>query len=575
MDSKEDAERGSSGDGTCSLIASEFSSDSSEGITPPPLTPAWAFVTDDDATPPPRDIDPEAVHPQASVAPEAADGASVEEGKIITSRISSGLANSGVPPTERAEVTSADLAGLLPARAALLLVTAAANAVDVTSHLAPIPPGENELGWSLPPAAAGILRPSDDPPPSTSSARPSPKDEDITTCPAICDERDDGREEEKREEGEDDEAPRPPEMVAAEFEEAKPELIDDDGCAPVPPGQIAASFEGRGYEEEKREEGEDDEAPRPPDMVAASFEAGKVYEEETLEEDEDEEAPRPPSMIAASCEEIDTADRKETKKPPVSVAYGVDPKVPEERTASAQEAEENIACTQDFVNILMQEIDDVFNSDGTPANTGNHESLVGPSSSSNQPPSTASNVQVGAPSISLTPRRGDEPSLDANGRGHVEISIRSTEESMSPPLPNFDLSQQLLPLLEATLVQDVPEEPVYDAFPMPAPEVIVINNDAHGWSRISLKWRVVVFVLILVAMAAIIAVVVMIAGSQNEPPSPMNDVSNKIAAFSLFLLSQGATSHLSIHNCLSVHRSKHDQHDHHTDHWYSHLDQHH
>ena len=92
MDSKEDAERGSSGDGACSLIASEFSSDSSEGITPPPPTPAWAFVTDDDATPPPRDIDPEAVHPQASVAPEAADGASVEEGMIITSRISSGLA---------------------------------------------------------------------------------------------------------------------------------------------------------------------------------------------------------------------------------------------------------------------------------------------------------------------------------------------------------------------------------------------------------------------------------------------------------------------------------------------------
>ena len=553
MDSKEDAERGSSGDGACSLIASEFSSDSSEGIPPPPPTPAWAFVTDDDATPPPRDIDPEAVHPQASVAPEAAEGVSVEEGMIITSRISSGLANAGVPPTERAEVTSADLAGLLPAREALLLVTAGANAVDVTSHLAPLPPGENELGWSLPPAAAGILRPSDDPPPSTSSARPSPTDEDSTstTRPAICDERDDGREEEKREEGEDDEAPRPPEMVAAEFEEVKPELIDDDGCAPVLPGQIAASFEGRGYEEEKREEGEDDEAPRPPDMVAASFEAGQVYEEETLEEDEDEEAPRPPSMIAAACEEIDTADHKE-----------MNPKVPEERTASAQEAEENIACLQDFVNILMQEIDDVFINDGTPANTGNHESLVGPSSSSNQPPSTASNVQVGDPSISLTPRRGDEPSLDANGRGHVEISIRSTEESMSPPLPTFDLSQQSLPLLEATLVQDVPEEPVYDAFPMPAPEVIVINNDAHGWSRISLKWRVVVFVLILVAMAAIIAVVVMIAGSLEEPPSRMNDASNKMLHFRFFL-SQGATSHLSIHNCLSVHRSKHDQHDQH------------
>ena len=68
------------------------------------------------------------------------------------------------------------------------------------------------------------------------------------------------------------------------------------------------------------------------------------------------------------------------------------------------------------------------------------------------------------------------------------MTTRTTEESMSPPWLNFDRSHQLLPLLEATLVQDVPNEPVYEAFPMPAPEV----NDAHGWLRISLKLRVVI-----------------------------------------------------------------------------------
>ena len=96
----------------------------------------------------------------------------------------------------------------------------------------------------------------------------------------------------------------------------------------------------------------------------------------------------------------------------------------------------------------------------------------------------------------------------ANNHGHVGMTTRTTEESMSPPWLNFDRSHQLLPLLEATLVQDVPNEPVYEAFPMPAPEV----NDAHGWLRISLKLRVVILG-VLVAMAAIIAVVMIIVGS--------------------------------------------------------------
>jgi hypothetical protein len=206
-------------------------------------------------------------------------------------------------------------------------------------------------------------------------------------------------------------------------------------------------------------------------------------------------------MIAASWEEIDAADNKATKEPPVSSEDGVDPQIPGERN------------------------------DGAPVTTGNRERLIDPSSSSNQTPSTTSYVQVGAPSITPTPQRGDERSLGfaANDHGHVGMTTRTTEESMSPPRPSFDRSHQSVPLIEATLVQDVPQEPVYiyintnsgegtvyDAFPMPAPEV----NDAHGWSRISLKLRVIFIGSVLVAVAAIIAVVVVIADNKKEPSSP-------------------------------------------------------
>jgi uncharacterized OsmC-like protein len=471
MDSK-DFERGSSGDGADGVIAGEFPSDLSEleGIIPPPPPPAWAFMADDDPAPSPQDNDPEAVQPPASAASEATDEAS-----FITSATSTtGLADAGVPATGRAEVAPADLAGLLPARAAVLLdmVTPGESMTSASNQ-------DDERGSDSSLAAfrydeflTDLLG---DPPPSisTSSARPPPEDEG-SARPAIRDERDDGREEEKREEGEDDEAPRPPEMVAAAFEEVKPELIsddgyaqvppgqirhrfeeekqeegeddeaplppemvaaafeeagpeliDDDGYAPVPPDMIAASFEaGRGYEEEKVEEGDDEEAPRPPDMVASSFEGHGYEEEEKREEGEDDEAPRPPSMMAASCEENDAADHKATKatkRPPVTIDEGVDPQVPVERNDGTHMKQRN---RQEIINRVMREIDEAFDNDGTPANTNtrNRGSRSDPSSSSNQPPFTASNVQAGAPSITPTPQRRDQRSLSlaANDQqGHV------------------------------------------------------------------------------------------------------------------------------------------------------------
>ena len=299
-------------------------------------------------------------------------------------------------------------------------------------------------------------------------------------------------------------------MVAAAFEEAGPELIDDNGYAPVPPDMITASFEaGCGYKEEKLEEGDDKEAPRPPDKVASSFEGHGYEEEEKPEEGEDDEAPHLPSMIASSCEENDAADHKATKattRQPVMIDEGVDSQVPEERNDGTHMKQRK---RQEIINRVMREIDEAFDNDGTPANTntGNRGSRSDPSSSSNQPPFTASNVQVGAPSITPTPQRRDQRSLSlaANDQqGHVGMTIPPTEESMPSPRLNFDRSQQSLPLLEATFVQDVPEEPVYDA-------TLV--------QRIS-KFRVVVLGSVLVAMAAVVAVVVIVFGSLKEPPTP-------------------------------------------------------
>jgi hypothetical protein len=164
----------------------------------------------------------------------------------------------------------------------------------------------------------------------------------------------------------------------------------------------------------------------------------------------------------------------------------------------------------------------------------NQEGLLDPSSLSDQQHPTASNVQVGTISISPTPQGGNRPSLAGSDQGRVDVPILTTEETMSPPRPNFDPNNQSLPLLEATLVQDVPkepiyiyintnsQEPVYDAFPVSDTQ----NNDAHGWSKISLKWRVVILGSILVAMAAIISAVV----PRPSSGTVVNNVSEKIAA---------------------------------------------
>ena len=193
MDSKEDFERsGSSVNGSGGVIAGEYPSCLSEGILPtPPPPPAWTFVTDDDNPPLGIVVDPEAGQPPSSSASEAADGASIGETVVIRSSTSTGgLADAGVTATNGAD----NLAGLLHARAAVLLGMAEADAVDAASRRPPPPPGEVESWRSLPPGgSAGNRRPPHDIPPLTStwSARPPPQDEG-SARQAFRDKGDDG-----------------------------------------------------------------------------------------------------------------------------------------------------------------------------------------------------------------------------------------------------------------------------------------------------------------------------------------------------------------------------------------------
>jgi hypothetical protein len=273
---------------------------------------------------------------------------------------------------------------------------------------------------------------------------------------------------------------------------------------------VAALFEGHGYKEEKQEEGEEDEAPGHPELIAASYKA------------------------------IDNANQEAKKKSPQSIEEGVDPQVPQEQIASTNEAEGFINSMQNVFNLLHE----VFDNDGTPSNTENQESLLDPSSSSDQQHPTAFNVQVSAFAITPTPQAGDQPSLAGSDQGHVEIPILTTEESMSPPQPHYDCNNQSLPLLEATLVQDIPEEPiyiymntnsqepVYNAFPLSD-----TDNDEHGLLR--KNTRLIIIGLVLVGIAAIISAVVPLPLSGTV----MNNVSEKIAACLLFFV--GRDQHLS------------------------------
>ncbi|KAL3822140.1 hypothetical protein ACHAXA_011685 [Cyclostephanos tholiformis] len=304
---------------------------------------------------------------------------------------------------------------------------------------------------------------------------------------------------------EDDEAPLPPETIAASFEvdEDKLEFIGDYNVAMdrevtlPPPGETV-----------------DDGAPPPPEMIASAL--GKHCDEEEEEEeekrgecDDDDDAPCPPELMAASYEVMEKVNREVKKKAPKSIEDDTNRQVPDEGIASSHEMEEN---TRSVIRDIGRLGDGNF--DEISATMNDIEVPLGPSSLSVRWHNAATNAGDGISSIAPTRLGGDDASRAASGQGHVDILSLSAEVMMSQSRPNFDPNNQSLPLLEATLVQDEPDEPVYDAFPL--------GDTQHGggpdWSR--KKYRTVNLGLGLVAIAAIITLVVLVTGRPKDPSTP-------------------------------------------------------
>jgi len=296
---------------------------------------------------------------------------------------------------------------------------------------------------------------------------------------------------------ENDEAPLPPETIAASFEDdaKKSALIDEYNGATDREAELP------------RWETDDDEAPPPPETMAAAFEKQRD-EEENQEGNDDDDAPCPPELMAASYEAMDrlihdimknTADLNEdnTNRP-----------VPEGQIASLHEAGESIST--------MQEIDHLDE---------DSEGIINSTLFSYQRHSI--NVEDGLFPVTPSHQGGNDAILAGSSQGHAEIQRLTTEVTMTHPQPNFDPYYQSLPLLEATLVQDLPsepvyiyvntnsreDEPVYDAFPLSDTQ----NDDVHGWSR--KNKRAIILGSILVAIAAIITVLVVTVDRQKKQSS--------------------------------------------------------
>ncbi len=125
------------------------------------------------------------------------------------------------------------------------------------------------------------------------------------------------------------------------------------------------------------------------------------------------------------------------------------------------------------------------------------------------------NVQDGTFSVDPTSQGDNDASLAASSQGHAELQNLPTEELMSsPPRLYVDPYNQSLPLLEGTLVQDLPNEPVYKAYRVSDTR----NDDVPGWLR--KNYKVVISGLVFVATALIITMVVVTRGGPKYSPIP-------------------------------------------------------
>jgi hypothetical protein len=285
--------------------------------------------------------------------------------------------------------------------------------------------------------------------------------------------------------GGDDAAPLPPEFIAASFEDeaGEKDVIVDDHIGAVVPG---AEHGDRGGERGEL-------------LEMQEWAAGV---------EDDEEAPPPPEFIAASFEWNDDANQDTAKNPPGLIEDGDDSRVRAEPIDTTLEVKREIDSTRDVIDSLMQQLDEIpwgnFEiSLETPADTESPERRLNPT-----PTSAAAILQagaVGSPNLQCD----DGQSLSRSGQDpNEEIAMPPTTEPMPPSRPNFDRSNQSLPLLEATCVDEIVAFRVIDTQ----------DHDAQGWRRIPRKYKVVMLGVFFMATAAIVAVAVV--GSQNERPEP-------------------------------------------------------
>ena len=347
-----------------------------------------------------------------------------------------------------------------------------------------------------------------------------------------------GDEDEKVEETDYDCAP--PEMIAASYEAAKPKMTEESYYV------FASPFEGHGDEEEKDEEAEDEDcAPLPPDMIAASFEAAKpkwIEDKDdrsvsrkgidaTFEVDgnnaerrvevDDKVAPvllekATMSTKAVNLKSINNGDCSFLPGPEVMYASFQGKNYEEEKRG---EVEINCAAYDtDF-------IPGVSDKNITTATTENRKNILDNSSLSHLQPSTATNDYVDAVSSSRPSQRGNDLSLyDSDQRHSDDFGLYLSPNVMSGSHPSIDPSHQSLPLLKARLVHDLPEEPVYDAFPIDS----TLDKDSRGLSMQARKYRFVISGLVLSAAAATIAVSVVVSSDKKNDRTGSNSFTETV-----------------------------------------------
>ena len=238
---------------------------------------------------------------------------------------------------------------------------------------------------------------------------------------------------------------------------------------------------GDGDEEDKMDEDEDDLAPIPPEMIAEEIATSEAPKQELI----DDEIPPAPQERIASASVVDANSTMTSQGPG------------QQKKSAKQKAEEYTRSTQDIIDSIMPLTGDVFDNDEAPASATHQGSLANRHYLS----------PVGNYLIRPRAERCDESSSALNSQCHFIITIDNDQESTS---------DKSAPLLEATLVEDPPEEPVYDAVRI---STIQTDDSTTGCFRRFRSYFIPGLISLGLATVAIIATLVIL---DDEPDMPIS-----------------------------------------------------